>query len=110
MTKKLSNSDTFIPCCIEEFSLEDHKIIIDVSKALGNEARLEIYIFLREYQSCMTAQLVEHLPLAQSTISQHLNVLKKSGIVIGNISGTSTNYCIDSDLMKRYYKLIGRLV
>ncbi len=110
MTKKLSDTNTFIPCCIEEFNTKDREIIINVSKALGNEARLEIYTFLREHQSCVTGQLVEYLPLAQSTISQHLKVLKMSGVVIGNISGTSPNYCIDSDLMKRYYNLIGKLV
>jgi len=109
MTKKLFDTHSFTPCCIEAFSKEDRLIIINVSKALGNEARLEIYTFLREYQSCMTSQLVEHLPLAQSTISQHLKVLKNSGVVVGSISGTSTNYCIDQDLMKRYYNLIGKL-
>lgn len=109
MTKRLSKLDFFTPCCVGDFTDEDRKIILDVSKALGNEARLEIYSYLREHQSCMTTQLVEHLPLAQSTISQHLKVLKSSGVLIGNISGVSTNYCINTSLMQRYYKLIGKL-
>ncbi len=110
MTKILSKSDTFVPCCIEDFTTEDRKTILDVSKALGNEARLEIYTYLREHQSCMTTQLVDHLPLAQSTISQHLKVLKSSGVITGNFSGASTNYCIDTELMQRYYGLIGKLI
>ncbi len=109
MTKKLSDITNFIPCCIEDFTEADRNIIIDVSKALGNEARLEIYTYLKEHKACMTNQLVEHLPLAQSTISQHLKVLKTSGLIIGSIDGTSTNYCIDTALMQRYYKLIGKL-
>jgi len=109
MTKRLSKMDFFTPCCVGDFTDEDRKVILDVSKALGNEARLEIYTFLREHQSCMTTQLVEHLPLAQSTISQHLKVLKASGIIEGNISGTSTNYCINSTLMQHYHTLIGKL-
>ena len=110
MTKKLSTLESFIPCCIEDFTHEDRKIISNVSKALGNEARLEIYTYLLEHNSCMTTQLVEYLPLAQSTISQHLKVLKSCGVITGNLSGTSTNYCIDRDLMKRYHSLIGKLI
>lgn len=110
MTKLLKEIKSFMPCCVEAFHQEDHDLIVKVSKALGNEARLEIYSFLKQYKGCMTAQLVDHLPLAQSTISQHLKVLKDAGIVIGEIHGTSTNYCIDRDLMKRYHQLIGKLI
>ncbi len=110
MTKKLSELDYFIPCCLEDFTDEDRKIVLEVSNALGNEARLEIFTFLRNKQSCMTTQLVDYLPLAQSTISQHLKVLKSSGVITGTISGTSTNYCINTALMQRYYSLIGKLI
>lgn len=109
MTKKLFNTISFVPCCLEEFSKKDMKLIVDVSKALGNEVRFEIYTFIKACHSCITSDLVDHLPLAQSTISQHLKVLKESGIVIGSISGTSTNYCIDKTLMKRYHQLVGKL-
>jgi len=110
MTKKLSKISSFIPCCTGEFSKEDKQVILNVSKALGNEARLEIYSYLREKNSCITSQLVEHIPLAQSTISQHLKVLKDSGVIYGEIDGSSTYYCINTDLMNRYYKLLSRLI
>jgi len=110
LTKSLLKHKNFTPCCIEEFSIEDRQIITEVSKSLGNEARLEIYAYLFENKSCMTTQLVEFLPLAQSTISQHLKVMKASGVIIGNISGTTTNYCINTTLMERYHNLIGKLV
>jgi DNA-binding transcriptional ArsR family regulator len=110
MTKLLSKISTFIPCCLGEFTQEDRDLLIKVSKALGNEARFEIYSFLKEQGTCMTSDLVDYLPLAQSTISQHLKVLKASGVVIGTIDGPSTDYCIDRDLMSRYHQLLGRLI
>lgn len=110
MTKKLNAIKSFIPCCVESFSDEDRELVVSISKALGNEARFEIYSYLRMTNACMTGELVEHLPLAQSTISQHLKVLKKAGVIIGSIEGTSTTYCINRDLMKRYYKLIGQII
>ncbi len=110
MTKKLNSIESFIPCCIDEFTEEDRDILVSVSKALGNEARIEIYNFLKMSGVCMTGQLVDHLPLAQSTISQHLSVLKKAGVIIGNIEGTATNYCINQERMKRYHQLIGQMI
>ena len=110
MTKKLFNTQSFVPCCLEEFSPEDTKLLIEVSKALGNEVRFEIYGYLKKCKTCFTSNLVDHLPLAQSTISQHLKVLKESGVIIGTVSGTSTSYCINEKLMKRYYKLAGKLL
>jgi ArsR family transcriptional regulator len=110
MTKKLNAIKNFIPCCVEEFTEEDRNLVVTVSKALGNEARLEIYSYLRMMNSCVTGTLVEHLPLAQSTISQHLKVLKSAGVIAGTIEGTSTSYCINRERMKRYYKLIGQMI
>lgn len=110
MTKKLSNIKTFLPCCASEFTEDDKSLVLEVSKALGNEARLEIYSYIRQKNSCMTNQLVDHLPLAQSTISQHLKVLKDSGVIYGEIEGPTTNYCINKELMNRYYKLLGRII
>ncbi len=110
LTKKLDKIDSFMPCCIEAFDETDRKLIIDISKALGNEARFEIYSFLRMSNACMTGDLVNHLPLAQSTISQHMKVLKKAGVIEGIIEGTSTNYCINRENMQRYYQLLGQMV
>ncbi len=64
-------------------------------KALGHPARIAIIEFLMQQKSCICADVVEHLPLSQSTISQHLKELKKVGIIKGDISGTSICYCID---------------
>ena len=110
MTKKLSEIESFVPCCYEDYSQEERSLLVAVSKALGNEARLEIYNYLMEHNACFTGELVDHLPLAQSTISQHLKVLHKAGIISGTVEGTSTSYCIDRVLMRKYYALLGKLI
>jgi ArsR family transcriptional regulator len=110
MTKILKTIKDFIPCCYDEFNENDIETVVKITKALGNEARFEIYNFLKKHNVCMTSDLVSHLPLAQSTISQHLKVMKDAGIIIGEIQGTSTNYCIDKNLMNRYKKLISQVL
>jgi ArsR family transcriptional regulator len=110
MTKKLTDNKQFIPCCYEDFSIEEKGLVVSISKALGNEARLEIYNFLMSMNACYTGKIVEHLPLAQSTVSQHLKVLQQAGIVIRTNEGTSTSYCVDRDMMQRYHQLIAKLI
>lgn len=66
-----------------------------LAKALGHPARLEILAFLQQQKNCFCGDIVEVLPLAQSTISQHLKVLKKVGLIQGKVTGTSVCYCID---------------
>lgn len=110
MTKELSKIKGFIPCCYDQFSQAERKLVIDISKALGNEARLEIYTFLLNIKSCYTGQLVDHLPLAQSTISQHLKVLQEAGVIIGTTEGKSTHLCINHENMNIYYQLLGQII
>lgn len=110
MTKKLSQIEDFTPCCYENFSQEEKDIVTGISKALGNEARLEIFNYLMEYNGCFAGEIVDHLPLAQSTVSQHLKVLQSAGVICGKVEGTATSYCVDRDMMKRYYRLIGKLI
>ena len=64
-------------------------------KALGNPVRLEILRHLTECQQCICGDIVAALPLAQSTVSQHLKVLKEAGLIRGEIEGPATCYCID---------------
>lgn len=64
-------------------------------KALGNPIRFQIVETLAERQMCITAEIVETTPLAQSTVSQHLKVLKDAGLIRGDIEGPATCYCLD---------------
>lgn len=63
-------------------------------RALGHPARLAILKFLTETNSCFTGDISSVLPLGRTTVNQHLDELKKSGLIQGHITGTKTNYCI----------------
>jgi DNA-binding transcriptional ArsR family regulator len=65
------------------------------AKAMGHPARVAILMHLAELKSCICGDIVDELPLSQSTVSQHLKELKEAGLIKGNISGTSVCYCID---------------
>jgi ArsR family transcriptional regulator, arsenate/arsenite/antimonite-responsive transcriptional repressor len=66
-------------------------------KALGNPVRFSIMQHLAERQMCITGDIVEFTTLAQSTVSQHLKVLREAGLIEGEIEGPATCYCISVD-------------
>jgi len=67
----------------------------ELYKALGHPARVAIIEFIINKDSCVCGDIVDELPLSQSTISQHLKELKNVGIIKGDIEGVKTCYCID---------------
>lgn len=69
--------------------------IADFCKALAHPARVEILEHLLKLDRCICGEIVSMLPLAQSTVSQHLKVLRDSGLVQGQIEGPKTCYCVD---------------
>jgi ArsR family transcriptional regulator len=68
---------------------------VTMLRALGNPARYRIVQLLAARNACVCGELVSDLPLAQSTVSEHLKVLTESGIVQGTIDGPNTCYCLD---------------
>src|SRR5512136_504361 len=64
-------------------------------KALGNPIRFQIVKTLAERQTCITNEIVASTPLAQSTVSQHLKVLREAGLIQGEVEGPATCYCLD---------------
>jgi len=66
-----------------------------LAKAIGHPARIAIIEYLLETNACVCGDIVEVLPLAQATVSQHLKELKNAGLIKGSIEGTSVCYCID---------------
>lgn len=66
-------------------------------KALGHPARMRIVRYLSENPQCITGDIVEVLPLAQATVSQHLKVLKEAGLIVGTIEGAATCYCLSDE-------------
>ena len=69
----------------------------ELMKALGHPARIAIIELLAERETCICGDITEELPLAQSTVSQHLKALKKAGIIKGEIDGVRTCYCLDEE-------------
>jgi DNA-binding transcriptional ArsR family regulator len=76
---------------------EEQNVLATFMKALAHPARVAIIEHLLSRNQCICADLVDSLPLAQATISQHLTELKKAGLIKGSISGTSICYCLDQD-------------
>ncbi len=69
-----------------------------IAKAIAHPARIAILEYLLKSESCITGDLVEFLPLAQATVSQHLKELKNIGLIKGTIDGTSVCYCINYEV------------
>lgn len=78
----------------EEFTVKQNKIA-RYMKALGHPARIAILEVLIKKQACICGDIVDELPLSQSTVSQHLKELKEAGLVKGDIEGAKVCYCID---------------
>jgi len=78
----------------EEFTIKDNKIAA-YAKALAHPARVAILQMLIKQQSCICGDIVDVLPLSQSTVSQHLKEPKEAGLIKGDIEGAKVCYCID---------------
>ena len=76
-------------------------------KALGNPVRFQIVEFLAQNQVCITNDIVKNTPLAQSTVSQHLKVLREAGLVEGEIEGPATCYCLNPEGLRWLKEQIG---
>jgi DNA-binding transcriptional ArsR family regulator len=88
-----------------EFSVRDNQIA-NIAKALSHPARVAILRILIAKKSCICGNLVEAIPLSQSTVSQHLKELKKAGLIKGDIDGTSVCYCIDAICWQKHGKIM----
>jgi DNA-binding transcriptional ArsR family regulator len=77
-----------------EFTAKENKLA-KYAKALAHPARVAILHLLASKQVCQCGDIVEELPLSQSTVSQHLKELKEAGLIKGEIEGAKVCYCID---------------
>lgn len=92
----------------EEFTQEDIWLA-DVAKALSHPARIRILKMLNEMNSCMVGNLVDKLPLAQATVSQHLKELKRVGLVDGEIDGPKVCYCVNNKTLSKAKSALDKL-
>lgn len=92
----------------EHFTEQQNKMA-NIAKALGHPARIAIIEYLLKVNECICGDIVNELPLAQPTVSQHLKELKNAGIIKGNIEGNSVCYCIDEktiEILNSYFSKI----
>ncbi|MBX7043552.1 MAG: metalloregulator ArsR/SmtB family transcription factor [Ignavibacteria bacterium] len=93
----------------EEFTLKDNKTAM-FAKALSHPARVAILRLLATRNVCICGDIVDELPLSQSTVSQHLKELKNAGLIKGDIEGTSVCYCIDTKGVEEAEKYLTELL
>ncbi|HLV41307.1 MAG TPA: metalloregulator ArsR/SmtB family transcription factor [Brumimicrobium sp.] len=86
---------------------EEQTQIALFAKVLGHPARVKILQYLFETKSCVCGDIVDEIGLAQSTISQHLKELKKTGLIQGSVEGTSVCYCIDTENWSKMKDMLG---
>ncbi len=82
--------------------------LASLAKALGHPVRVQIVRILARTSGCV-GDLVGKLPLAQSTVSQHLKVLKEAGLIRGDIDGPRVCYCVELHVLRRLKALVGSL-
>jgi ArsR family transcriptional regulator len=83
--------------------------LASLAKALAHPIRVQIVRILARTEGCVCGDLVDQLPLAQSTVSQHLKILKDAGLVQGTIDGPRVCYCIDPAGLRRLRVLVAGL-
>jgi ArsR family transcriptional regulator len=85
---------------------EADKELAKLAKAMGHPARVRILRMLSRKEARVCSQIVDELPLAQSTVSEHLRILKKAGLIRSNSDGPRAGYCIDFDSLRRLKALV----
>jgi DNA-binding transcriptional ArsR family regulator len=83
--------------------------IAKFAKALSHPARVAILQLLIQKQSCICGDIVDELPIAQSTVSQHLKELKQAGLIKGNIDGASICYCVDTEVLQKANQILNKV-
>lgn len=84
-----------------------------LAKAMGHPARIAIMDYLASVDTCICGDIVNELPLAQPTVSQHLKELKNAGLIKGTIEGNAICYCIDEntlDIFKKYMQQFSSVI
>jgi len=93
----------------EEFTSKQNTLA-NYAKALAHPARVAIVEYLATSSSCICGDIVDVLPLSQSTVSQHLRELKNAGLVKGEIDGTSVCYCLDEKGWNEMQSMLGQFL
>lgn len=93
----------------EKKQKDDRAVMAMVCKALSHPARLKIVDYLKEVDRCLCGKIVDILPLSQSTVSQHLKILKESNLIWGEVDGPRTCYCLNKEMLAKFKKMAADL-
>jgi ArsR family transcriptional regulator len=96
-------------CCTLDISGAEQEQLVVMFKALGNPSRFEIMKYLVTHPGCITDDLVQFLPQAQATVSQHLKVLRDAGWIEGTTRGTATSYCLHDENVAWFREKVGEI-
>ncbi|PUU92280.1 MAG: ArsR family transcriptional regulator [Halanaerobium sp.] len=91
---------------------ENLEQLAELARGLSHPHRLKIIKILAELPAdnqCMVSSIVDQLPIAQSTVSQHLKILKETGWIEGRIDGPRVCYCINEEVFSKYIEKLDQL-
>lgn len=97
------------PCCSLDIGGDEQARLVAMLKAAGNPIRFEILKFLVTHPGCITGDIVEYLPIAQATVSQHLKVLRDAGWIQGIINGPAVCYCLHARNIDWFKSKVGEI-
>ena len=92
-----------------DFFTKEQNDLAVLFKAMSHPARIAIIQYLLHVDSCICGDIVNELPLAQPTVSQHLKELKNAGIIQGNVDGTAICYCLNLETMQKIHHYFGEI-
>src|SRR5690554_1955917 len=88
---------------------KDQEVMARIAKAMGHPTRIEMLLFLASRESCFFGDVHDELPIAKSTVSQHLKELKDAGLIQGEIEAPKVRYCIHKENWETARKLFAEL-
>jgi ArsR family transcriptional regulator len=88
---------------------DQDKTLAQLAKALGHPARVAILRLLIARNECICGEICDQLPLAQSTISQHLKIMKEAGLIVGEVDGLRVCYCVNPVRLQQLKALVAAL-
>ena len=92
----------------EHFTAKQNEMAV-LAKAMGHPARIAIMEYLLSVNTCICGDIVNELPLAQATVSQHLKELKNAGLIQGTIEGNAICYCINETTLEKFNNYLQQL-
>jgi DNA-binding transcriptional ArsR family regulator len=105
----IENLQTPAACCTLDITGEEQERLVTMFKALGNPLRFEVMKFLLAHPGCITGDVVEFLPIAQATVSQHLKVLRDAGWITGVAEGSARSYCLNEASVAWFRTKVGEV-